>query len=55
MVPLAEVETNDFNLNLPRYIDTALNWKTCRTSPPTWSGGILNADIGLATYWQVLL
>jgi type I restriction enzyme M protein len=53
MVPLAEIEGNDFNLNLPRYIDS--------TSPEDMQdieahlkGGIPNADIdGLAAYWQV--
>ena len=53
MVPLAEVQANDFNLNLPRYIDS--------TSPEDLQdiaahlmGGIPLADIdGLAAYWQV--
>jgi len=53
LVPLAEVAANDFNLNLPRYIDS--------TSPEDLQdiaahlmGGIPNADIdGLANYWQV--
>ncbi len=53
LVPLAEIEGNDFNLNLPRYIDS--------TSPEDMQdieahlkGGIPNADIdGLAAYWQV--
>jgi len=53
LVPLAEVEANDYNLNLPRYIDS--------TSPEDLQdiaahlmGGIPNADIdGLAAYWQV--
>jgi type I restriction enzyme M protein len=34
MVPLAEIEANDFNLNLPRYIDST-DRKTCRTSRRT--------------------
>ena len=34
MVPLAEIEANDYNLNIPRYIDSSER-KTCRTSKPT--------------------
>lgn len=53
LVPLAEIAANDFNLNLPRYIDS--------TSPDDvqdieahLKGGIPNADIdSLAAYWQV--
>lgn len=53
LVPLAEIEANDYNLNLPRYIDS--------TSPEDLQdiaahlmGGIPNADLdGLAAYWRV--
>ena len=53
MVPLAEIEKNDFNLNLPRYIDS--------TSPEDLQdidahlrGGIPDRDIdALDAYWQV--
>ncbi|MBK5966828.1 type I restriction-modification system subunit M [Thiocystis minor] len=53
LVPLAEIAANDFNLNLPRYIDS--------TEPEDWQdiaahlkGGIPNRDLdGLADYWQV--
>ena len=54
MVPLAEVETNDFNLNLPRYIDST-EPEDLQDIAAHLLGGIPNADIdGLATYWQVL-
>ena len=54
MVPLAEVETNDFNLNLPRYIDST-EPEDLQDIAAHLMGGIPNADIdGLATYWQVL-
>jgi type I restriction enzyme M protein len=53
MVPLAEVQANDFNLNLPRYIDS--------TSPEDLQdiaahllGGMPHADIdSLHAYWRV--
>jgi len=53
MVPLAEIETNDFNLNLPRYIDSA-GLEDVQDIEAHLKGGIPNADIdGLAAYWQV--
>lgn len=53
MVPLAEVETNDFNLNLPRYIDTT-EPEDLQDIAAHLMGGIPNVDIdGLAAYWQV--
>jgi type I restriction enzyme M protein len=53
MVPLAEVETNDFNLNLPRYIDST-EPEDLQDIAAHLMGGIPNADIdGLAAYWQV--
>lgn len=54
MVPLAEVQTNDFNLNLPRYIDST-EPEDLQDIAAHLMGGIPNANIdGLATYWQVL-
>ena len=53
MVPLAEVQTNDFNLNLPRYIDSA-EPEDLQDIAAHLMGGIPKADIdGLAAYWQV--
>ena len=53
MVPLAEVEANDFNLNLPRYIDST-EPEDRQDIEAHLKGGIPNADIdGLAAYWQV--
>ena len=53
MVPLAEVEANDFNLNLPRYIDST-EPEDLQDIAAHLMGGIPNADIdGLAAYWKV--
>ncbi len=53
MVPLAEIEANDFNLNLPRYIDST-SPEDLQDIEAHLKGGIPNADIdGLAAYWQV--
>ena len=53
MVPLAEVESNDFNLNLPRYIDSS-EPEDLQDIAAHLMGGIPNADIdGLEAYWQV--
>ena len=53
MVPLAEMEGNDFNLNLPRYIDST-EPEDLQDIAAHLMGGIPNADIdGLAAYWQV--
>ena len=53
MVPLAEIEANDFNLNLPRYIDST-EPEDMQDIAAHLKGGIPNADIdGLAAYWQV--
>jgi type I restriction enzyme M protein len=53
MVPLVEIETNDFNLNLPRYIDST-EPEDVQDIEAHLKGGIPNADIdGLAAYWQV--
>ncbi len=54
MVPLAKVEANDFNLNLPRYIDST-EPEDLHDIAAHLLGGIPNADIdGLAAYWQIL-
>ena len=53
MVPLAEVQDNDFNLNLPRYIDST-EPEDLQDIAAHLMGGIPNADIdGLGAYWQV--
>ena len=53
MVPLAEVQANDFNLNLPRYIDST-EPEDLQDIAAHLMGGIPLADIdGLADYWQV--
>ncbi len=53
MVPLAEVQVNDFNLNLPRYIDST-EPEDLQDIAAHLLGGIPNVDIdGLAAYWQV--
>lgn len=53
MVPLAEIEANNYNLNIPRYIDTSEPEDTQDLSAHL-KGGIPNADIEtLNTYWQV--
>ena len=53
LVPLAEIEANDFNLNLPRYIDST-EPEDVQDIEAHLKGGIPNADIdGLAAYWQV--
>jgi len=53
MVPLAEVEANDFNLNLPRYIDST-EPEDLQDIEAHLKGGIPKPDIdGLAAYWQV--
>ena len=53
MVPLAEVQANDFNLNLPRYIDST-EPEDLQDITAHLMGGIPKADIdGLAAYWKV--
>lgn len=53
MVPLAEIEANDYNLNIPRYIDTS-EPEDIQDLSAHLKGGIPNADIGaLNAYWQV--
>lgn len=53
MVPLAEVADNEFNLNLPRYIDST-EPEDLQDIAAHLMGGIPNVDIdGLDAYWQV--
>jgi type I restriction enzyme M protein len=53
MVPQAEIESNDFNLNLPRYIDSS-EAEDLQDIEAHLKGGIPNRDIdGLAAYWEV--
>ncbi|MFL6335899.1 MAG: N-6 DNA methylase [Pyrinomonadaceae bacterium] len=54
MVPLAEIEGNGFNLNLPRYIDSA-EPEDLQDIDAHLRGGIPVRDIdALEDYWQVL-
>jgi type I restriction enzyme M protein len=53
LVPLAEIVANDFNLNLPRYIDSS-DAEDLQDIAAHLKGGIPHYDIdGLAAYWQV--
>ena len=53
MVPFAEIEKNDFNLNLPRYIDSQAE-EDRQDIEGHLKGGIPVADIdALAAYWAV--
>ena len=53
MVPLSEIEANDFNLNLPRYIDST-EPEDLQDIEAHLKGGIPKRDIdGLEAYWQV--
>ncbi len=54
MVPLAEIEGNDFNLNIPRYIDASED-EDLHDLDAHLNGGIPNRDVdALSRYWQVL-
>ncbi len=54
VVPFAEIERNEFNLNLPRYIDSQ-QAEDLQDIAAHLSGGIPNRDIdALAKYWAVL-
>jgi type I restriction enzyme M protein len=54
MVPLKEIEANDFNLNLPRYIDSS-EPEDIQDIDGHLNGGIPDRDIdGLELYWKVL-
>lgn len=53
MVPISEIEANDFNLNLPRYIDNT-EAEDLQDIDAHLRGGIPNRDIdALDRYWQV--
>ncbi len=53
LVPVAEIEGNDFNLNLPRYIDST-EPEDLQDIAAHLQGGIPLRDIdGLKSYWQV--
>ncbi|MBP6965139.1 MAG: type I restriction-modification system subunit M [Armatimonadetes bacterium] len=53
MVPMAEIEGNDFNLNIPRYID-ATEPEDLQDIEAHLLGGIPNRDVEvLSEYWQV--
>ena len=55
MVPLAEIasETNDYNLNIPRYIDSS-EGEDLHDLVAHLRGGILDQDINaLGDYWKV--
>ena len=54
LVPLSEIAANDYNLNLPRYIDST-EPEDLQDIDAHLKGGIPLADIdGLHRYWQVL-
>ena len=53
MVPLAEIEANDYNLNIPRYIDST-EVEDLQDIEAHLRGGIPDRDVtALAAYWQV--
>lgn len=53
MVSLAEIESNDFNLNLPRYIDTT-ETEDLQDIDGHLNGGIPERDIdALQEYWEI--
>jgi type I restriction enzyme M protein len=53
LVPLAKIEGNDYNLNLPRYIDSSAA-EDMRDIDAHLNGGIPKRDIdNLDAYWQV--
>ncbi|MDP2989978.1 MAG: class I SAM-dependent DNA methyltransferase, partial [Kiritimatiellota bacterium] len=53
MVSLAEIEANDYNLNIPRYIDSSAE-EDLQDIAAHLLGGIPERDIeGLRLYWQV--
>jgi type I restriction enzyme M protein len=54
MVPLAEIEKQDFNLNIPRYIDSS-EPEDCQDIEAHLKGGIPLHDLdALSGYWAVL-
>lgn len=53
MVSLDEIESNDYNLNIPRYIDSSAA-EDLHDLSAHLSGGIPNSDIeALGSYWKV--
>lgn len=53
LVPFAEIEKNEYNLNIPRYIDTQEE-EDIQDLNAHLNGGIPNVDIDkLAEYWKV--
>ncbi len=53
MVPLSEIEENEFNLNIPRYIDSS-DAEDLHDLTAHLNGGIPNRDIeSLNGYWEV--
>ncbi len=53
MISVAEIEENEFNLNIPRYIDSQ-ETEDIQDIEAHLKGGIPNADIeALAEYWEV--
>lgn len=54
LVPLAEIEANDFNLNIPRYIDTSEE-EDLHDIEAHLRGGIPERDVdALQAYWDVM-
>lgn len=54
LVPLAEIEANDFNLNIPRYIDTS-DAEDLQDIDAHLHGGIPERDVdALQAYWEVM-
>lgn len=54
LVPLAEIEANDFNLNIPRYIDTS-EAEDLQDIDAHLHGGIPESDVNaLQAYWEVM-
>ncbi len=54
MIPLSEIESNEFNLNIPRYIDSS-DPEDLHDLDAHLNGGIPNRDIdALSDYWSVL-
>ena len=53
MVSVAEIEVNDYNLNIPRYIDSS-EAEDLQDIAAHLKGGIPNADVdSMSAYWQV--
>lgn len=54
LVPLSEIAANEYNLNIPRYIDASAA-EDLQDIAAHLQGGIPNRDIdALAAYWQVI-